>query len=112
VVNARDAQPPEREEKGLVRVVTRNCEEKLVGDDGQVLEGGRFVCLSVHDDGVGMTAEVRQRALEPFCTTKGEGGTGLGLAQVYAFVREIDGDMRIESEPSRGTAVHLYLPRA
>jgi signal transduction histidine kinase len=112
VVNARDAELPGRPRKGVVRISTKNCTEEVVSQDGRRLEAGRFVCLTVRDDGVGMTPEVRRRAMEPFFTTKGEHGTGLGLAQVYAFLREIGGDMQIESKPGAGTAVHLYIPRA
>jgi signal transduction histidine kinase len=70
------------------------------------------VRLTVRDDGPGMPEGVRRRALEPFFTTKGEEGTGLGLAQVYAFVRETGGDMAIDSAPGAGTAVHLFFPGA
>ena len=110
VVNARDALPPERAGPETIRISTEICEERIVSPDGRRLEPGHFVCVTVRDRGNGMPPEVRRRALEPFFTTKGEGGTGLGLAQVYAFVRELGGDVRIDSEPGAGTAVHLYLP--
>jgi signal transduction histidine kinase len=108
VVNARDALGPRN---GSIRISTETCVEAIVAHDGHKLAAGKFVCVSVRDDGVGMPAEVRRRAMEPFFTTKGERGTGLGLAQVYTFMREIGGDMKIESEVGVGTAVHLYLPR-
>jgi signal transduction histidine kinase len=108
VVNARDALGPRN---GSIQVSTQTCVEAIVAHDGHKLEPGKFVCVTVRDNGVGMPAEVRRRAMEPFFTTKGERGTGLGLAQVYTFMREIGGDMKIESEPGVGTAVHLYLPR-
>jgi CheY-like chemotaxis protein len=60
-----------------------------------------------------MTAEVLERAIEPFFTTKHLGhGTGLGLSMVYGFVKQSGGHVKIESAPNRGTRVKLYLPRS
>jgi signal transduction histidine kinase len=69
-------------------------------------------CLAVEDDGPGMSEAVRRRALEPFFTTKGAAGTGLGLAQVYGFMRQIGGDLEIESAPGKGTRMHLRFRTA
>jgi signal transduction histidine kinase len=66
--------------------------------------------LEVADDGAGMPTEVRQRCLEPFFTTKGKGGSGLGLSMVYGIVRRLSGDLEIDSAPGRGTTVRLVLP--
>ncbi|RYD70013.1 MAG: response regulator, partial [Verrucomicrobiaceae bacterium] len=70
----------------------------------------RWVVITVMDDGVGMTEEVRVRCLEPFFTTKSDQGTGLGLGSVYGVVRRHDGDIDIQSEPGRGTSVAISLP--
>jgi signal transduction histidine kinase/ActR/RegA family two-component response regulator len=68
------------------------------------------VRLAVSDEGVGMDDETKQRCLEPFFTTKGEKGTGLGLAMVYGIVRRHDGTIDIESAPGAGTTVTIALP--
>ncbi|CAL8980578.1 Sensor kinase CckA [Rhodoplanes serenus] len=71
-----------------------------------------FIRITVKDTGIGMDAETKARAFEPFFTSKGDGkGTGLGLSQVYGFVVQSGGRVRIDSEVGAGTQVHLYLPR-
>ncbi len=76
------------------------------------IAAGDYVCLSVADNGAGMTEATIARAVEPFFTTKGDGGgTGLGLPMVYGFARQSGGTMSIASAPGRGTTVSLLLPR-
>jgi signal transduction histidine kinase/ActR/RegA family two-component response regulator len=70
------------------------------------------VRVEVCDTGVGMDEETRRKCLEPFFTTKGERGTGLGLAMVYGTVQRHGGDIEIASEPRKGTTVSLLLPIA
>jgi CheY-like chemotaxis protein len=72
---------------------------------------GRDACVAVSDTGIGMTAEVREHAVEPFFTTKGSKGSGLGLAEVYGILRRHRGTVQIASEPGRGTEVVLRFPR-
>ncbi len=69
------------------------------------------VRLEVRDSGVGMSAEVRERAFEPFFSTKGNLGTGLGLAEVYGIVKRHRGQARIESMPNVGTTIRLVFPQ-
>jgi ligand-binding sensor domain-containing protein/signal transduction histidine kinase/CheY-like chemotaxis protein len=71
---------------------------------------GESVVLEVADSGTGMTEEVRNRCLEPFFTTKGDEGTGLGLPMVYGIVRRHGGSVEIESGPGRGTSFSIRLP--
>ncbi len=97
-VNARDAMP----EGGTLTIKARQ-----VDDPQRKLPS---VELAIADTGQGMTEDVRSRAIEPFYTTKPIGqGTGLGLSQVYAVVRESGGALVIDSEPGRGTTVRIIL---
>ena len=70
------------------------------------------VIVEVADTGAGMSAEVRQRCLEPFFTTKGEQGTGLGLSMVFGIIKRHQGTLEIESEPGKGTTFRIRLPAA
>ena len=79
------------------------------------LRGGppaRFVCLEVADTGVGMDEETRRRCMEPFFTTKGEGGMGLGLAMVYGTMQRHGSDIEIHSAPGQGSTFRFSFPVA
>ncbi len=108
-VNARDAMP----NGGRLTIETSNVVIDARAAAGVPdLEPGEFVAITVTDSGTGMPEEVIARAFEPFFTTKPEGrGTGLGLSQVFGFIKQSGGHVTITSEPARGTAVRLYLPR-
>ncbi len=108
-INARDAMPG----GGRLTIGTEDVslsEADIAGQDGA--QPGDYVEISVADTGTGMDEATRARAFEPFFTTKPLGqGTGLGLSQLYGFVRQSDGVVRLESAPGRGTVVRLHLPR-
>jgi signal transduction histidine kinase len=108
VINARDAMP----RGGTIRIVSRRAwlqEQALAGNPEA--QPGPYVAVEVRDTGEGMPPEVRERAFEPFFTTKKDGhGTGLGLSQVFGFMRQIGGHVAIQSAQRRGTTVTLYLP--
>ncbi|MFC3079775.1 PAS domain-containing protein [Phenylobacterium terrae] len=107
VVNARDAVTS----GGAIRVETQPCRLDLC--QVEEVEAGDYVCVVVHDTGVGMSPEVLGRVFEPFFTTKEVGkGTGLGLSQVYGFARQSGGGVAIESAVGQGSTVRLYLPRS
>jgi PAS domain S-box-containing protein len=103
-VNARDAMP----DGGTLTVAA--AREHLVPAD---LAAGAYVRLTVADTGVGMDDATRERAIEPFFSTKGIGkGTGLGLSMVHGLVAQLGGGLTIESTLGEGTRVHLRLPVA
>jgi PAS domain S-box-containing protein len=106
-INARDAMP----EGGRLTIETANCE--IAAGEVPELKPGRYVALTVVDSGHGMTADVREKAVHPFFTTKEPGkGSGLGLSMVYGFVKQSGGHLRIDSEAGRGTTIRMLLPVA
>jgi eukaryotic-like serine/threonine-protein kinase len=104
--NASDAMP----HGGTIAI--RVCEARLVRREPPAIdaEPEDYVLLTVTDTGAGMTEEVRARLFEPFFTTK-TGGTGLGLANVYAIVQQCGGEIEVASEPGVGSTFRIYLPR-
>jgi hypothetical protein len=107
-INARDAMP----DGGTLTIATSNSRLDSVTAETPALSPGDYVCITVADSGVGMSAEVAARAFDPFFTTKPIGqGTGLGLSMIYGFARQSNGHVTIESKIGRGTSVRLYLPR-
>ena len=112
-VNARDAMEEVGRQGGQLLIETAN----RVLDGRDFLELGDaapadYVMIAVADTGAGMPRDVLDKAFEPFFTTKEVGrGTGLGLSQVYGFVKQSGGQVRIESRQGEGTRVELYLPR-
>lgn len=103
LINADQAMP----DGGIIRISAQNV--TLAADDIPPLGAGRYVKVSIRDDGTGIPQEHLFRIFDPFFTTKKK-GSGLGLATSYSIVRKHDGIMTVESEPGKGTAFHLYLP--
>ncbi|WP_332765981.1 PAS domain-containing protein [Phenylobacterium sp.] len=109
VVNAVDATADQPGARVEIATARRTLAEGEVAG----AQAGDHIVVSVIDTGAGMAAETLERAFEPFFTTKEVGkGTGLGLAQVYGFIKQVGGAVTIESELGRGTTVALYLPAA
>ena len=102
ILNAVDAMPS----GGAITIRTRASELGLKGRDTV----STHVVLEVRDNGVGMDEQTRRRCFEPFFSTKGRRGTGLGLAMVYGVMERHEGKIEIDSEPGKGTTVRLIFP--
>jgi signal transduction histidine kinase len=108
VINARDAMP----DGGVLTMETQSIDIDCDHLPKSEVGPGQYVVINIRDTGRGMASGVRARAFEPFYTTKDVGtGSGLGLSQVYGFVKQSGGHVEISSELGAGTTVSLYLPR-
>ena len=107
-INAMHAMP----DGGRISMKTRS--QELLGQDAEALRltDGDYVVFSIADTGIGMDKEMQNKIFDPFFSTKGERGTGLGLSQVYGFMERSLGAIKVYSEPSYGSRFSLYFPLA
>jgi len=108
IVNSADAMP----NGGTVIIETDlvDLEDEDYIKLHQGAKPGKYVLVAISDTGCGMDEETRKKIFEPFFSTKGEQGTGLGLATVYGIIKQHDGNIWVYSEPGKGTTFKLYLP--
>jgi CheY-like chemotaxis protein len=109
-VNARDAMS----NAGSLTIETSNAHlDEMYARSNADVRPGQYVLIAVTDNGSGMTPDVLSAAFDPFFTTKEVGkGSGLGLSQVFGFVKQSGGHVKIYSEVGHGTTIKLYLPRS
>ena len=116
VVNAKDAMNATGAmvNSGRLTIETSNVSvDEGYRQQNAGVPAGQYVLIAVSDTGSGMPREVQEKAFDPFFTTKQPGqGTGLGLSQVYGFVKQSGGEIKIYSEVGQGTTIRIYLPRA
>ena len=106
-INAMHAMP----KGGKLSIETRNI---TLPDDSSAplsIPAGEYIQISLTDTGTGISPEIKEKIFEPFFTTKESEGTGLGLSQVYGFVKQSRGDIQVYSEAGNGTQIIIHLPR-
>jgi signal transduction histidine kinase len=107
-INARDAMPA----GGTLMIETANVHVDTPVRAAEGVGRGDYVRLIIRDTGIGMSEQVRQRAIDPFFTTKPPGqGTGLGLSMTFGYVRQSNGHLMIDSRPGEGTTITILMPR-
>jgi len=99
------------ENRGELIIATGNVSVSRGSREYAQAEPGEYVMISFTDTGIGMSKEVQEKIFDPFFTSKGNFGAGLGLSQVYGLVQSNGGFITVDSTPGEGTRIALYLPR-
>jgi len=107
VINAMQAMP----DGGIIEVTTSNVSLTEENSLVSAIPSGDYLLISIKDTGSGIPANIVDKIFDPYFTTKGDKGSGLGLAQVYGFVRQSGGTVKVSSTKGKGTTFNLYFPR-
>jgi PAS domain S-box-containing protein len=105
-INSMHAMP----EGGELEIITQNIHLNAIDTQSLSMLPGDYVQLTMTDNGFGMDRQIKEHIFEPFFSTKGETGTGLGMSQVYGFIKQTGGGIQVFSEPDQGTSVVMYFP--
>lgn len=106
-INAMHAMP----QGGKLNITTSNQHLKDTKTQLLTISSGDYVVVSITDTGIGMNNEIMSKIFDPFFSTKGELGTGLGLSQVYGFLNRSKGAIKVKSKLAQGTTITLYFPK-
>ena len=98
-------------EGGELRITTKNTLLDKTQASAMQVKDGEYAELTITDTGTGMDKSAQEKIFDPFFTTKGEQGTGLGMSQVYGFIRRLSGAIKLHSEVGQGTQFKIYFPR-
>ena len=109
IINARNAMPEGGKLSINAAIMTTRRSHEIIRNADHDL-GNECICLYVKDEGIGMSEDVLNHAIEPFYTTSKTTGTGLGLSMVYGFIKQSGGELVIHSKPSKGTTIYLQFP--
>ncbi|MCC2678238.1 MAG: domain S-box-containing protein [Pseudobdellovibrio sp.] len=106
VINARDAMP----EGGNIHIQTSNTEVLTSTDRLNTLKAGSYIAIVVNDTGSGIDEALQEKIFEPFFSTKGTNGTGLGLSTVFGIVKQNNGSVKVKSSIGTGSTFEVLLP--
>ena len=109
IINARNAMPEGGQLSINAEIMATQRSQEIIRNADHDL-GNECICLYVKDEGIGMSEDVLNHAIEPFYTTSKTTGTGLGLSMVYGFIKQSGGELVIHSKPSKGTTIYLQFP--
>jgi len=98
-------------EGGTLTIKAENFKLSELDAEPLALQPGQYVCVTFADTGSGMDHQAQTKAFDPFYCTKGERGTGLGLSQVYSFVKRSKGAIKLSSRPDYGACFELFFSR-